>query len=109
MRRVGLTIARYSREIHWFLSILFGLAVVPLFIAAKLPLAVNWSRFFSIFWIGLATRAVFTAALLFVIGFPRDTTLKPMLLRYKRHALSMLFFMQFALAKLWEFRLRLGL
>jgi hypothetical protein len=108
MRRVGLTIAGCSREIHWSGSILFGLAVIPLFIAAQLPLAVNWSRFFSIFWIGLATRALFTAALLFVIGFPLETTLKPMWLRYKGQPFRIVFFSLFAVAMFWEFRFQLG-
>src|SRR5207248_8013754 len=44
-----------------------------------------------------------------VIGFPLETTLKPMWLRYKRQPLRIVFFSLFALAMLWEFRLQLGL
>src|SRR5205809_1527607 len=67
---------------HWILTGFFLLALIPAFRAAHLPIAVNWQRLLSAYWGGLAARAIFCAVLLWVIGLPLESTLKPLYARY---------------------------
>ncbi len=95
-------------EFHWIASCLFAALVVPLFLAAKLPLSVNWPRLLSIFWVGLSLHSVAFAVLLMVIGFPIHQTLGPVWTHYKAQKPRLGFFVIFAIIMILQFGLSSG-
>jgi len=95
-------------EFHWIATCLFAALVVPLFLAAKLPLSVNWPRLLSIFWVGLSLHSVAFAVLLMVIGFPIHQTLEPVWTHYKAQKPRLVFFVIFAIIMILQFGLLSG-
>ena len=95
-------------EFHWIATCLFAALVVPLFLAAKLPLSVNWPRLVSIFWVGLSLHSVAFAVLLMVIGFPIHQTLGPVWTHYKAQKPRLVFFVIFAIIMILQFGLLSG-
>ena len=95
-------------EFHWIATCLFAALVVPLFLAAKLPLSVNWPRLVSIFWVGLSLHSVAFAVLLMVIGFPIHQTLGPVWTHYKAQKTRLGFFIIFAIIMIFQFGLLSG-
>jgi hypothetical protein len=95
-------------EFHWIATCLFAALVVPLFLAAKLPLSVNWPRLLSIFWVGLSLHSVAFAVLLMVIGFPIHQTLGPVWTHYKAQKPRLVFFVIFAIIMILQFGLLSG-
>jgi len=93
---------------HWIATCLFAALVVPLFLAAKLPLSVNWPRLLSIFWVGLSLHSVAFAVLLMVIGFPIHQTLGPVWTHYKAQKPRLVFFVIFAIIMILQFGLLSG-
>jgi hypothetical protein len=95
-------------EFHWIATCLFVALVVPLFLAAKLPLSVNWPRLLSIFWVGLSLHSVAFAVLLMVIGFPIHQTLGPVWTHYKAQKPRLGFFIIFAIIMIFQFGILSG-
>jgi hypothetical protein len=95
-------------EFHWIATCLFAALVVPLFLAAKLPLSVNWPRLLSIFWVGLSLHSVAFAVLLMVIGFPIHQTLRPVWTHYRAQRPRLFFFVIFAIIMILQFGLLSG-
>ena len=95
-------------EFHWIATCLFAALVVPLFLAAKLPLSVHWPRLVSIFWVGLSLHSVAFAVLLMVIGFPIHQTLGPVWTHYKAQKPRLVFFVIFAIIMILQFGLLSG-
>ncbi len=57
-------------NLHWLVTAILALAVVPTFRMARLSLRINWAFLFVNFWIGLASQAIFAAALLYLLVSP---------------------------------------
>jgi len=51
--------------------VLLALGVVPAFYVAHLPLHFDWTTYFTVYGF-LILRAIFAAAVLYMIGFPRE-------------------------------------
>jgi len=98
-----------SGNVHWLVSALLVALIVPAFLSAHLPLAVNWGRLIPIYWVGLSVRSIFLAAILFLIGFPRQVTLQPLWNHFKQQKARLPFFVLFAAAMVWRFGVITGI
>ena len=75
---------------------------------AHLPLRVNWTMFIWAFWGGMAVRAIFAGALLYLIGFPLSQTVKPVWARYREQKARIPIFVIFATWMLLQFGIEVG-
>ena len=96
------------RAAHFLVPAICGVILVPAFWIQKLPLHIDWPRFLGAYWGGLGVRALFTASVLFVIGFPTHETLRPMWARYRAQRVRILILAIFVVAMVWEFGWQLG-
>jgi hypothetical protein len=70
-----------SAHVHFCLTGLMAVALIPALHAARLPLRFDWPHLLEA-WVGLMFQATFLACVLYVIGGPLRVTLRPVLLRY---------------------------
>src|SRR5207237_195810 len=77
---------------HYVVSCLLALAIIPIFKAAGLHLAVNWQRLIPAYWVGLAAHSILVAVLMAVIGLPPALTVRPFLSRFTRQKARLLIF-----------------
>jgi hypothetical protein len=99
----------FNFEFHWAATFALGVLVVPLFILLRLPLAVEWSRLLTIYWIGLSLHSVALATLLVIIGFPLRDTLAPVWAHYKAQKARFALLAGFTAIMFWEFGFMSGL
>jgi hypothetical protein len=72
---------------HCWISLFLVVALVPVLRSQHLPLKFDWITLSVAYWILLAAQAIFVAALLLVIGLPRQQARKPFFARYRRSPL----------------------
>jgi hypothetical protein len=70
-----------SAHVHFCLTGLMAVALIPALHAARLPLRFDWPHLLEA-WVGLMFQATFLACVLYVIGGPLRVTLRPVLFRY---------------------------
>jgi hypothetical protein len=97
------------QHLHWIVSGVLAVALVPVFMAVKLPLRINWPVLTLVYWVGVMSQSIFAAALLYVIGFPLQETLLPLLEHYKRQKPRVIFLAIFAGGMFWQFGWGTGL
>ena len=61
------------KELHYWLTALLAVALLPALRRSSLPLAFDWSRLVVSYWLVLAAQSVFTAALLLALQSPAKT------------------------------------
>ena len=61
------------KELHYWLTSLLAVALLPALRRSSLPLAFDWSRLVVSYWLVLAAQSVFTAALLLALQSPAKT------------------------------------
>jgi PAP2 superfamily len=83
-RALSLLKARYW---HYSIGLLLSLALVPLLRSLHLPIQFDWVNLGTAYWLVLAAQSIFVAAVLGVMGFPRQAILLPFLERYRREPL----------------------
>ena len=90
-----------SRNWHYWISLVLGLAVIPVLRGQHLPLKVDWITLGIAFWFLLAAQAIFVAAVLCVIGLPREQVLGPFLARHRQHPLRIIVLLIFFGVLVW--------
>lgn len=73
----------YFKAIDVALVAIPALLLYPIFRSAHLPLSLDLVDIVSAFWLGMASRAVFTFLVFVVIAFPAQQTFLPMMRRYR--------------------------
>lgn len=68
---------------HYGISLVLGLALIPVLRSHHLPLKFDWITLAVAYWLVLAAQSIFVAALLCVIGLPRNQALGPFLAPYR--------------------------
>lgn len=106
---IAQSIMRAARNLHWVVSTILIVSLVPASRLAGLPLHINWTGFFSDYWAGLMIRSIFAATILYVVGFHLRETLIPLFEHYWRQKPRFLVLALFAVAMLWEFGWTIGL
>jgi PAP2 superfamily len=71
------------RHWHYWISLLLGIAVVPILKRLHLPVSFDWKTF-GIAYLILGAQSVFVAVLLYLIGVPWQSSLEPFIQRYRR-------------------------
>jgi hypothetical protein len=89
-------------DLHYWVSTLLALALVPLLRELNLPVRFDWLRLGSAFWLVLAAQSLFVATLLYLIG-AAPATFGPLLLRIRRDKVRIALALVFFLILLWEF------
>jgi PAP2 superfamily len=56
--------------IHWSISFAALFVLVAYLTIARIPTTINWSDFAMMYWTGLALRAIFAAAILYIVQNP---------------------------------------
>lgn len=72
---------------HYWISLLLGLALIPVLRRLHLPLHFAWITLGIAYWILLAGQSIFVAVVLCVIGLPIERVLSPFLARYRENPL----------------------
>ena len=78
------------RSPDYWLSILFALLLIPALRSQNLPLEFDWITFGVAYWLILGTQSIFVAAILALIGMPRELVFLPLLSRYRNHPFRIL-------------------
>jgi PAP2 superfamily protein len=94
--------------LHWIVTASAGVLLVVGCHFEGLPLRVNWPLLIRAFWGGMTVGAIFTATLLYVIGFPLSQTVKPVWIHYKQQKARIPVFLVFATWMLLHFGVALG-
>lgn len=68
-------------HVHFYLTGIMALALIPAMAAARLPLQFDWTRLLQA-WTGLMFQSIFLACVLYVVGGGYPATARPVLLRY---------------------------
>jgi hypothetical protein len=76
---------------------------VPTLKHLHLPVAFDWPRLISLYWLVLSAQAIFLAALLFVIAAPREQGLNPFLDRLQQDKLRIALIVIYFLILFWVF------
>jgi len=93
----------------FLLIALLEVAIVPAFIAARLPFRIDLATFISAYWGGTAAQAVFIAVILSVAGLSLERTLLPMWRSYRQQKLRFLGLIFLGIWMIWLFGPWLGL
>jgi hypothetical protein len=78
---------KLPRSFHFWASVVLAVALVPCLKGLHLPVAFDWIRLISAYWLVLAAQSFFLAALLFLIATPPSQGLGPLLNRLRRDKL----------------------
>ena len=70
---------------HYCASLGLGIALIPVLRHLSLPIRFDWITYGVAFWFLLSAQAIFLAALLAVIGMPREQALGPLLDRFRQN------------------------
>jgi hypothetical protein len=85
------------RNWHYWISLLLCAALVPVLRSRHLPLNFDWVTLGVAFWLLLAAQSIFVAAILALIGLPREQVWSPFIIRYRdRPARIVIVFFYFA-------------
>ena len=75
---------------HYWIGLVLLLAVVPILRSQHLPVKFDWITLGIAYWFVLAAQSIFVAAVLCMIGLPREQALGPLLARYRENPLRIL-------------------
>ena len=89
------------RSWHYGASLLLCLALVPVLRSQHLPLKADWITLGVAYWIVLAAQSIFAAALLAMIGMPREQILAPLLARYRENPVRIVFVLAYLGILVW--------
>src|SRR5438552_14278999 len=76
-----------ARYWHYWISVLLGLALVPVLRSQHLPLRFDWITLGIAYWFFLSVQSIFVVVVLSLIGLPRERVLAPFLARYRANPL----------------------
>jgi hypothetical protein len=93
---------RWPGDLHYWVSALLAVALVPLLRELNLPVRFDWLRLGSAFWLVLAAQSIFVATLLYLIG-GAPATFGPLLSRIRKDKVRIALALVFFLILLWEF------
>jgi hypothetical protein len=95
---------RWPGNLHYWVSALLALALVPLLRELHLPLMFDWIHLGATYWLVLAAQSIFAATLLYLIGIAPAVSV-PLLRRSRndksRMALAVVFFLLLLWASTW--------
>ncbi len=85
---------------HW-ITLLLTLTLIPVLRSLHLPVKFDWAPLLISYWLVLTAQAIFLAAVLAVIGMPRERTLEPFLRRHRENPARTVMLLIFFLVLVW--------
>jgi hypothetical protein len=89
------------RNWHYWISLLLGLALVPVLRSQNLPVKFDWITLSIAYWFVLSAQSIFVAVLLGLIGLRREQLLGPFLARYRENPLRIIPLLLFVAILVW--------
>ena len=89
------------RHWHYGFSLLLGMALIPALRSQHLPLRFDWITLGAVYWLVLATQAIFVATIFSLVGLPRERVLTPFITRYRAQPLRIVLLMLYFVILLW--------
>ena len=84
---------KYSKDSHYWVSALLGVALVPLLKRLNLPVAYDWPKLCSAYWLVLAAQSIFVATLLSLLAFPPDDPFRRLRQEVPRLSIVLVYFL----------------
>jgi len=91
------------RDSHYWIGALLGIALIPALRALHLPVRFDWIRLGIAYWFVLAAQSIFVAAILCLIGLPRQQAFGPLVKRYRHNPWRIVLLLLFFLILGWAF------
>jgi hypothetical protein len=86
---------------HYWISLALALALAPVLRSQHLPLKFDWMTLGIAYWFVLTAQSGFVAAILCVIGLPRERALQPILASYRQSPLRIIPVLLYFAILLW--------
>jgi hypothetical protein len=83
------------RHLHYWVSLLLAVALVPALLSLHLPVKFAWMSLGIAYWLVLAAQSIFVAALLSLVGLPKQDALGPLVQGYRQHPVRVAFHLFF--------------
>jgi len=87
---------------HYWISLLLGVALVPVLRRLHLPVRFDWKGLATAYWI-LKMQSVFLAAMLCLIGLPAEAIPRTLVDRWRREPLRIVLLLLYFMALGWTF------
>ena len=91
----------HPRYWHYWISVALCLALIPVLRSQHLPLKFDWVALGIAYWIVLASQSIFAAALLALVGMPRQQVWDPLVARYREKPLRALILLLYFVILVW--------
>src|ERR1039458_5180256 len=88
---------------HYWVGLLLSIALIPVLRRLHLPASFDWIRLGTAYWLVLAAQSVFLAAMLCLVGLPRQVMIGPLVERYRREPLRIVLLLLYLTALGWAF------
>lgn len=89
------------RNWHYWVSLLLLLALAPVLRSQHLPIRFDWVTLGIGYWVILTAQSIFAAALLALLGLPRNEVLQPFLARYRERPQILVLWVSFFGILVW--------
>jgi hypothetical protein len=94
-------IQKLPKDLHYWVSVLLGLALVPLLKRLNLPTNYDWAWLAFTYWVLFTAKSIFAATLLYLIGFSPAETIAPALDRVRREKVRFLLMLGYFVVLTW--------
>jgi hypothetical protein len=91
----------WPMNLHYWASGLLVVALIPLLKRFNLPTNFDWPGLVFTYWVALATKSIFAATLLYLIGFSPAETVAPALERFRREKMRILLLLAYFVVLGW--------
>ncbi len=88
---------------HYWVGLLLSIALIPVLRRLHLPASFDWIRLGTAYWLVLAAQSVFLAAMLCLVGLPRQVMIGPLVERYRQEPLRIVLLLLYLAALGWAF------
>ena len=102
--RISRWLGASRSHVHFYLTGLMALALIPAMNTARLPLQFDWARLLQA-WTGLMFQSIFLACVLYVVGGGYHLTVRPVLLRYWNDKRRLILLVPLLAELIWLFNL----
>lgn len=90
------------RDLHYAISALLALALIPLLVKLNLPVDFDWAKLASAYWLVLAAQSIFVSTLLYLIGSPARETWVPAIQRLRQNKARIVFWLVYFVILFWQ-------
>ncbi len=94
---------KLPRDFHYWVSAFLAVALIPLLKRFNLPTHFDWAWLAVTYWVLIATKSIFAATLLYLMGFPPAETVGPVLERVRREKIRVLLMLAYFAILGWMF------